>query len=110
MSYSGESDTESADETNLQQFKCHMCQYKPNFDVLVYILSKILEDRPFLVRLPNGEYFVRCQFDDCERYYHLKCIHPTYPDNDLNQSDLPELQQNGIHCPLCEPGYEPVNY
>lgn len=86
MSYSGESDTESTSETNIQSYKCNLCQFKPDFNTLVYMLEQIVLNGGLLVRLPNGQYFVRCEFEDCCRYFHLTCIHPTFPDESLNSS------------------------
>jgi hypothetical protein len=107
---SGESDTESDFETNLQTYKCHICNVKPNFGILIHLLEQIVEIGPYLINLPNGQLYVRCQFDDCERYYHLTCIHPSFPDESLNYDHLDELRENGIHCPKCEPGQEIINY
>ena len=108
MSYSGESETESSDETNFQTYKCHLCNYKPDFHELVNILEQVVNVGPYLVVLSNGQYYVRCQFEDCERYFHLLCIHSTFPDDDLNFSHT--LRESGIHCPVCEPGNVIVNY
>ena len=110
MSYSGDSDTESDFETNLQQYKCHICNIKPSFNILVQMLEQIVENGPFLISLPNGHFYVRCRFEDCERYYHLHCLHDTFPDEALNFSHLSDLRENGIHCPKCEPGLVIVNY
>ncbi|KAH3735093.1 hypothetical protein DPMN_041554 [Dreissena polymorpha] len=100
---SGESDTESDFETNLQTYKCHICNFKPNFGNLIYILEQIVEIRPYLINLPNGQLYVRCQFDDCESYYHLKSIYPSFPDESLNYDHLDDHRENGMHCPKCEP-------
>jgi len=107
---SGESETESTDETQLQSFKCHICNFKPGFDELVHILSQIFITGPYLVTLHNGHYYVRCEFDDCKRYFHLKCIHSTFPDEALNHAHLSNLRDTGIHCPVCEPGNKIINY
>ena len=110
MSYSGDSDPESVHEANVQQYKCHVCNYRPNMSELIEILEQIVALGPYLIALPNGQYFVRCLFEDCCRYYHLHCIHPSFPDEALNFDHLYELQENGIHCPKCEPGVNNVNY
>ena len=105
-----DSDTESQYETNIQSYKCHICNEKPTFATLIHILQEIINIGPLLITLPNGEFYVRCQFADCERYYHLRCIHPTFPDEALNLSHLEDLRENGIHCPKCEQGHAIVNY
>lgn len=110
MSNSGESDTESTYETNVQSYKCHICNVKPDFITLVHILQQIVSTGAYLVTLPNGDLYVRCQFQDCERYYHIRCIHPTFPDESLNYAHNEELRENGIHCPKCEPGLKINNY
>ena len=84
MSYSGYSDTESTDETNIQLCKCHICNYKPDFSTLTYILEQVVQSGHLLVNLPNGQYYVRCAFEDCARYLHLHCIHSSFPDEQLN--------------------------
>lgn len=105
-----DTDTESSDETDIQTYKCHICQYKPNFTTLAHILQQIIDIGPYLITLPNGQFYVRCQFEDCERYYHLWCIHPTFPDEGMNFEHFEDLRQNGIHCPKCEPGVNIINY
>lgn len=107
---SGESDTESTDETQLQEYKCHICNFKPDVDELINILEQIVDIGPYLVTLRNGQLYVRCEFVDCQRYFHLKCIHPSFPDEGLNNSHIPSLSDTGIHCPVCEPGNQIVNY
>ena len=107
---SGDSDTESTTETNIQSYKCHICEQKPNFDTLVHILQEIINRGPYVITLPDGQFYIRCQFTDCERYYHLRCIHPTFPDEALNHAHLADLIENGIHCPKCEPGIHLNNY
>lgn len=74
-----------------------------------HILERITMEGPYLIQLNNGEYYVRCIFEDCERY-HLKCIHPTFPDEHLNLTHLNDIRNNGIHCPKCEPGNLIINY
>ena len=110
MSHSGDSDTESTDETNIQLYKCHICQYKPDINTLIHILEQIVNTGCLLLSLPNGQLYIRCKFEDCARYYHLNCIHSTFPDEELNYGHLDELRENGIHCPKCEPGKLPKNY
>lgn len=110
MSHSGDSDTESTSETNIQTYKCHVCNFKPDFNTLIHILNEIVLRGEFLVYLPNGQYYVRCKFDDCARYFHIGCIHPTFPDEALNQTHFAELRDNGIHCSLCEPGRASINF
>lgn len=106
-----DSDTESTTETALQSYKCHICQYRPDFNTLIHILQQIILNGPYLVVLPNGQYYVRCQFDDCSRYFHVTCIHPSFPDEQLNVEHFGDLRDNGIHCDICEPGKEKiVNY
>jgi uncharacterized CHY-type Zn-finger protein len=108
--YSGESDTESTGETEYLQYKCHICQFVPDINELIHILEKVVDIGPYLISLRNGQFYVRCQFADCERYFHLLCIHPTFPDEALNYSHLDTLKESGIHCPVCEPGIKIVNY
>jgi hypothetical protein len=110
MSYSGESDTESVSETNIQSYKCHVCQYKPDFNSLIFLLQQIVNVGPFLLTLPDGTFYVRCLFEECSRYYHIHCIHPTFPDEHLNQCHFEDLRENGIHCPKCEPGRSATNF
>ena len=110
MSYSDASDTESDYETNVQQYKCHVCNFKPNAGTLIHILEQTINDGPYLISLQDGQLYVRCQFQDCERYYHLKCIYVTFTNEALNYSYLNDLRENGIHCPKCEPGVKIINY
>lgn len=42
-----DTDTESSDETNIQTYKCHICQYKPNFTTLAHILQQIIDIGPY---------------------------------------------------------------
>ena len=110
MSYSGESDTESTSETNIQTYKCHSCNYRPDFNALISLLEQIVLTGPFLLQLPNGRFYVRCAFEDCARYYHVDCLHPSFPDEELGYPHLQDFAENGIHCHMCEPGREPKNY
>lgn len=71
-----------------------------------YLMLQFLETGPYLLRLPNGNFFVRCKFTDCQRYFHIECIHPTFPDEALKFSHLDDLKDNGIHCSFYDPGHE----
>lgn len=110
MSHSGDSDRESTTETYIQLYKCHICAYKPDFNTLIYLLEQVALTGHYLINLPNGQHYVRCAFDDCSRYFHLNCIHNSFPDEQLNESHLEDLRENGIHCPVCEPGKIVKNY
>lgn len=107
---SGESDTESTGETNYQTYKCHICNNIPEFRELINILEQIVDVGPYLLALRNGQFYIRCEFEDCQRYFHLLCIHPSFPDEALNHSHLQTLRESGIHCPICEPGKKIINY
>ena len=106
MSLSGDSDTESLQQTLLEEWKCNICSYIPSHEIAYTLWEQCDNVGPYLLRLPNGEYYVRCRFADCQRYFHLTCVHPTFPDEALNFSHFEDLQQNGIHCSCCEPGHE----
>ena len=102
---SGESDTESADETRLQEWKCNICNFKPNHAEVILLMQQVINSGPYLLTLLNGDLLVRCRFNDCQRYFHITCIHTTFPDEALNFNHLQDFRENGIHCPLCEPGF-----
>lgn len=103
---SGGSDTESLEQMLLEEWQCNICMWVPTRDIVNFLLLQTLENGPYLLTLPNGSYYVRCYFPDCQRYFHLQCIHVTFPDESLNQSHFNDLKENGIHCPCCEPGHE----
>ena len=50
------------------------------------------------IMLPDGTPYVRCLFNDCKSWFHLKCVHPSFPDKLLNIEHFVDLAENGIHC------------
>ena len=111
MQHPDDSDTESTTETYIVSYKCHICGFKPpDLDTLIYLVEQVAENGRFLINLPDGSYYIRCAFEDCNRYFHLTCIHNSFPDEQLNEAHLEYLRDNGIHCPICEPGKPIKNY
>ena len=105
MSFSGESDTESTIQTHEEQlcntFTCQICLDAPTLDVARLMDIHWMENEELLIVLPDGTPYVRCVFNDCKIWFHLKCVHPSFPDESLNIEHFVDLADNGIHCDLC---------
>ena len=96
-----DSDTESVTDTWAQRFKCHICDFIPESHLATSLEIQFIETGSYLLNLPDGSLIVRCLFVDCKRWFHLKCVHATYPDEALGEGHLEDLAHNGIHCDLC---------
>ena len=94
MSHSGDSDTESTTETYIVSYKCHICGFKPDFNTLIYLVEQVARTGHFLTNFQDGSYYTRCAFEDCNRYFHLTCIHTSFPDEQLSETHIEDLRDN----------------
>ena len=106
MSHSGDSDTERTTETYIVSYKCHICGFKPTSTHEFIWWNRLLTQAISL----SISQMVAITFEDCNRYFHLTCIHTSFPDEQLNEIHIEDLRDNGIHCPICEPGKTIKNY